>query len=357
MKKIILIAVLFLAGSPLFSQVDFQKGTLADMFQKAQDENKVLMVDVMTDWCKWCVELDNKVYSRPEMYEFANKNQVNYKIDAEKGEGVEFAKKYKVNGYPTVLFLKADGSEVDRIVGYVPLKDFVEMMTDYNKGVNTMSDLKKKLETNPNDIVTNIKMGDKLMSVGDNDGAKKCYQKVIDLDPQDLSGKVAEAKFDIAATSDKDHIVQNVKQFIQDYPNSDKVKDAYITLAEAYYYALKDKDNADKTFKEALQKFNGDDALNSSYGQYLNAQAGDLAEKKGAGEEDYKNGLALIDEAIPYLKGTVNEGSSYYLQAKLLFNLKDYAKASDSIDKAIKIFDRKLYRDLKDKIQKQMSEK
>lgn len=346
-----------LLSAPLFSQVDFQKGTLADMYQKAKDGNKILMVDVMTDWCKWCIELDNKVYARPEMFEFANKNQVNYKIDAEKGEGIDFAKKYSVSGYPTVLFLKADGSEVDRIVGYVPLKDFVEMMTDYNKGVNTMSDLKKKLETNPDDIVNNIKMGDKLMTIGDNDGAKKCYQKVIDLDPQDLSGKLAEAKFDMAVLSDKEHIVQNLQQFMQDYPKSDKIKDAYITLAETYYYSLKDKDNADKTYSEAFKMFSNDDMLKSSYGQYLNAQAGDLAEKKGANEADYKNGLSLIDEAIPYLKGTVNEGSSYYLQAKLLFNLKDYAKASDSIDKAIKIFDRKLYRDLREKIQKQLSEK
>ncbi len=343
-------------STSLFAQVNFQKGTLADMYKMAKEQNKVLMVDVMTDWCKWCIELDNKVYAKADMYEFANKNQINYKIDAEKGEGIEFAKKFDIKGYPTVMFLNSDGSEIDRIYGYVVLKDFVEMMTDYNKGVNTMSDLKKKLEINPDDIITNIKMGDKLMTIGESDAAKKNYQKVIDLDPQNLSGKMPEAKFDLAMLSDKEHIVQNLQGFIQDYPASDKIKDAYISLAETYYYSLKDKENADKTFNQALLMFTGDDALKSSYGQYLNALAGDLAEK-GTGESDYKQGLVYIDEALPYVKGSVNEASSYYLQAKLLFNLKDYAKASDSIEKALKIFDRKLYKDLRDKIQKQLSEK
>jgi thioredoxin-related protein len=356
MKKVLLITILTFLSSSVFAQVDFQKGSLADMYKMAKDQKKILMVDVMTDWCKWCIELDNKVYAKPDMYEFANAKQINYKIDAEKGEGVDFAKKYGIKGYPTVLFLNADGSEVDRIYGYVPLKDFVEMMKDYNKGVNTMSYLKKKLETNPDDIITNLKMADKLITMGENDAAKKNLQKIIDIDPQDLSGKVPEAKYDLATLSDKEHIVQNIQGFISDYPNSDKIKDAYITLAETYYYTLNDKENADKTFNQVLLLFTNDDMVKSSYGQYLNSLAGDLADK-GSGESDYNRGLAYIDEALPYVKSSVNEASSYYLLAKLFFNLKEYPKASESIDKALKIFDRKLYRDLRDKIQKELSEK
>src|SRR4030095_6453817 len=101
MKKIIIFALVF-AANFTFSQIDFKKGTVAEVLAMAKAENKLVMVDVMTDWCKWCIELDNKVYAKPEVYEFANANQINYKIDAEKGEGVEFAKKYKIEGYPSV---------------------------------------------------------------------------------------------------------------------------------------------------------------------------------------------------------------------------------------------------------------
>jgi len=356
MKKILLIVIFTFLGSTVFAQVDFQKGSLSDMFSKAKTEKKILMVDVMTDWCKWCIELDNKVYSRPEVYEFANANQVNYKIDAEKGEGVDFAKKYKVNGYPTVLFIDAAGNEIDRIVGYIPAKDFASMMQDYNKGINTMADLKIKLEKNPDDILANLKMGEKLMSLGDNSGAKKDLQKIVDLDLQDLSGKLADAKYDLASMEDSSHIIQALQSFINEYPKSDKVKDAYVSLAETYIYSMKDKENGENTYKTALSLYPDDEMTRLSYGQYLNGLAGELSEK-GSGDADYNKGLVYIDEALPYVKGSVNEASSYYLQAKLLYNLKDYTKASNSIDKALKIFDRKLYRDLKDKISKQMSEK
>ena len=218
MKKLFLVSIITLLTSTLFSQVDFQKGSLADMFLKAKEENKILMVDVMTDWCKWCIELDNKVYARPEMYEFANKNQVNYKIDAEKGEGVDFAKKYQVKGFPTVLFLNADGSEIDRIYGYVQLKEFVETMKDYNKGVNTISYLNEKLKNTPDDVNLNLKMADKLSMFGDMDGAKKLLFKILELDPQNASGKIPEVKFDIASMSDKEHIVKNLQDFIDGYP-------------------------------------------------------------------------------------------------------------------------------------------
>jgi tetratricopeptide (TPR) repeat protein len=53
--------------------------------------------------------------------------------------------------------------------------------------------------------------------------------------------------------------------------------------------------------------------------------------------------------------GSVNEASSYYIQSKLLYNLKDFTKALESIDKALSIFNRKLYRDQKTKVEKQLS--
>jgi thioredoxin-related protein len=354
MKKIIgLIIFLFLAR-PSFAQIDFMKGSLADAFQKAKSENKVLMVDVYTEWCKWCVELDNKVYSKKDVYEFANANQVNYRIDAEKGEGVDFAKTYKVKGFPTVLFLNGNREEIDRIFGYVPEKDFLEMMTDYNKGINTFDYLEKKLEKNPEDLDANLLIADKYMSLGDNDKAKGYLEKIIQTDPQNTLGKTVKAKFRLAELADKDHIIPEMESFISEYPNDDEVKDAYITIADAYYYDKKDPDDAQKYYREALSKFPDYDGLRSSYGQFLNARAAGIAYDTLSTAEDYAEGLKLTDEALPYVAGSVNEASSYFIQSKIYYYLEEYQKADGLIDKALKIFDRKLYRDLKEAIEKKL---
>ena len=42
---------------------------------------------------------------------------MNAKFDAERGEGIDIARKYRVEGYPTFLILNAEGKEVGRIVG------------------------------------------------------------------------------------------------------------------------------------------------------------------------------------------------------------------------------------------------
>src|ERR1051325_3074348 len=227
MKKLFLILILVFAVNAGFPQINFEKGSLNDMLAKAKEQKKVLMVDVLTDWCKWCIELDNKVYAKKDVGDFANANQVNYKIDAEKGEGIDFAKKFKIQGYPTVLFLDGDGNEIDRIYGYVPYKDFFEMMQDYNKGKNTLSDLKKRLEADPNDLEANLKMADKEMTLGQLDQAKVHLQKVIDLDKDNTKGKTDDAKFKLASLADKDHIASELQSFIDSNPDSDVLKDAY----------------------------------------------------------------------------------------------------------------------------------
>lgn len=357
MKKLLLFLIIALFSSPSFSQIKFEKGSLSQIFDKAKSENKIVMVDVMTDWCKWCVELDNKVYSNKDVADFANANQVNYKIDAEKGEGVEFAKKYNVKGFPTVLFLKPTGEEIDRIYGYVPLKDFNDMMRDYNKGINTLQYLKELLAKEPDNIEANFKMADKEMTLGNIDDAKARLKKIIELDPDNKSGKTDDSKYRLATLADEKSIAKELESFINENKESDVVKDAYISLAESYAYTLKDKDNAEKYYKKVLELYPDYDAARSSFGQYLNGVAVGLADKKDATEDDYKQGLALIDQALTYISGSVNEASSYYIQSKLLFNMKEYSKANESIDKALKIFDRKLYRDQKDKVEKQLSNK
>jgi tetratricopeptide (TPR) repeat protein len=357
MKKLTLAIVLLLAANISFSQVEFKNGSVSEILAMAKSQNKVIMVDVLTEWCKWCIELDNKVYSKPEVGEFANANQINYKIDAEVGEGIDFAKKYGVSGYPTILFLDASGNEIDRIVGYVPAKDFKEMMMDYNKGVNTYNDLKAKLEKNPADVEANLKFADKLMATGKDDDAKACLNKIVEVDAANTQGKTDDAKYRLATLSGKDNAITELEKFISDNPSSDILNEAYVSLSEQYAYGKKDFPSAEKWFKEALSKFPDNDYVKSSYGQFANYQGSTLADKKDATEEDYKQGLSYIETAIPYVAGSVNEGSSYYIQSKLYFNLKDYSKAMESVEKALKIFNRKLYREHKEKIEKQLSSK
>jgi len=66
-----------------------------------------------------------EVFPTQVIGEFMNPKFVSVKINAEKGEGVQISKKYKINAYPTMV-VDASGKELGRIVGYKTPRELIE---------------------------------------------------------------------------------------------------------------------------------------------------------------------------------------------------------------------------------------
>jgi tetratricopeptide (TPR) repeat protein len=64
-----------------------------------------------------------------------------FKLDAEKGEGVDLAKEYNVKGYPTFVMLNQEGQTADRWIGYA--KDY--FLTTMDGAVKDMTPITEKL--------------------------------------------------------------------------------------------------------------------------------------------------------------------------------------------------------------------
>lgn len=80
-----------------------------------------------SDWCGWCIRLDNEVFSKDEFKAYAKDNVVLFLADfpsqkaqpeAVKKQNKALAEKYSVSSFPTVLVLDAEGKELER-TGYV----------------------------------------------------------------------------------------------------------------------------------------------------------------------------------------------------------------------------------------------
>ena len=97
--------------------VKFEQGTLKELLAKAGEQDKYLFVDVYATWCGPCKYMSGRVFTQESVGDYFNKTFVNAKFDAERGEGIDIARKYRVEGYPTFLILNAEGKEVGRIVG------------------------------------------------------------------------------------------------------------------------------------------------------------------------------------------------------------------------------------------------
>lgn len=113
MKKLLFLILMITPALMLSAQgVQFQDGTWADVVKSATAANKMIYLDVYTTWCGPCKMLDKMIFPDSAVGAAYNDKFINYKVDAEKGEGIALAKKFKVTGYPTGLFLSPDGEKL-----------------------------------------------------------------------------------------------------------------------------------------------------------------------------------------------------------------------------------------------------
>ncbi len=212
------------------ADIKFLTGAFKDVLAKAGTEKKPVLIDFYTDWCRWCDTLDANTYSDATVSEFVEGNVIPYKIDAEKGEGIEIAKKYGVKAYPTVLLIKPDGEEIDRLLGYMPPEKFLKTLDDYLQGVNTIGTLKAELAKNPNNAAAQYQMATKYAMQNDLAGASGYYKKMLELDP--TNEHADEASFYVAMNefrTSKDPAALNA--FAEKYPNSPYAGSAVMSLA------------------------------------------------------------------------------------------------------------------------------
>jgi thioredoxin-related protein len=265
-----LVLGLFLA-SQATSEIKFLRGSLAEAVSAAEKQKKPLMIDFITDWCRWCDTLDARTYSDADVASYITEHVVPFKIDAEKGEGIALAKKYGVNGYPTILFIHPEGEEIDRILGYVEAKQFLEKVTDCINGRNTLPALLAEVKTRPDDPALHYALASKYSERNDAASAASHFKKVIGLDPKNTLGHNEEAEYQVAVSAfriDKDP--QPLEQFATRYPKSEMFRSALTTLWRSYTKS-KDGEKARKYFQQYID-------INPNDARSMNAYAWGCAE-------------------------------------------------------------------------------
>ncbi len=127
MKKTFTSILLFLTTlSTQAQEINFEKGTWKETVAKAKAQNKPIFIDFFTTWCGPCKLLEQKVYSKPEVIQKMNANFINFKIDAEKGEGPDLARRYEVSAYPYLVWADKNQNILLTDAGYMPAGEFMK---------------------------------------------------------------------------------------------------------------------------------------------------------------------------------------------------------------------------------------
>jgi len=132
MNRIIPFVAILLICFSSFSQnkrkgMKFEKTNLEEAIKKAKKAEKLIFVDCYTQWCVPCQRMTKEIFTDPKVGEFYNKHFVNVRIDMETKEGKKLQKKFKIDGYPTLLYLDSKGKLIMRKLGGRSAPDFIKL--------------------------------------------------------------------------------------------------------------------------------------------------------------------------------------------------------------------------------------
>lgn len=89
--------------------------------KKSKAENKPVLIEFTgSDWCPPCIMMHNKVFSKKEFIKKASEKFILVELDFPKknkklaDQNQPYAKKYKIEGFPTVILLDGKQKEFNR---------------------------------------------------------------------------------------------------------------------------------------------------------------------------------------------------------------------------------------------------
>jgi thioredoxin-related protein len=173
--------------------------TFDEGLTQAKTQNKFLLVDFFTDWCKWCKVMDEKTYSDAGVQKTISKNFVMARVNPEKPGTVhfmgqeyqnsQFAQAAGVTGYPSTGIFSSDGNFITLVTGYLDIPKFNSLVKYLKQGhykklafedYSFFENLQNKLAESPKDSGLNFVVGyfyDRVLK--DNSHAVKYYKKAI----------------------------------------------------------------------------------------------------------------------------------------------------------------------------------
>jgi len=124
-------AVLLLAchSIALNAQTNPVDESWAQAKKQAQTEKKLIFVDLYFTGCAPCAQMDKEVFPDPKVATVLNADFVTFKSDILKEEiGKKLCMKYGVTGFPTFLFMNADGKVIDIAGGFQNVEQFTALL-------------------------------------------------------------------------------------------------------------------------------------------------------------------------------------------------------------------------------------
>jgi thioredoxin-like negative regulator of GroEL len=210
--------------------------SLSEALAQASSNNKLIIVDLVADWCGWCRQMEAQTWPNAKVIQQAQQ-YVFLRLNGENEEdGIELIEKFQVAGYPTVMLLNADGSEFDRFEGFMSADQFLSRLTASLANPQTLGNLTAQEKKNGDDLSLRYKVGQTLFRRNAFRDAQLRFEKIAEQDPGNKSNLVESALLMLAlcqaSQDDLSAALATVEQFQKTFPESEKLPEASLLSAD-----------------------------------------------------------------------------------------------------------------------------
>src|SRR5688572_815794 len=120
--------------------IAWYEGDVDAAFAAAKASNKPVLLYWGAQWCPPCKQLKSAVFSRPDFIE-KSKLFVSVYLDGDLPDAQKWGDVFRVSGYPTVVVLKNDRTEITRIAGNMDLSLYAGVLDNVLGDVKPVKDV------------------------------------------------------------------------------------------------------------------------------------------------------------------------------------------------------------------------
>ncbi|OQY28407.1 MAG: hypothetical protein B6244_07345 [Candidatus Cloacimonetes bacterium 4572_55] len=163
-----------------------QEVEMEKILTKAQATNKLVFVLYTKPSCGYCKRLKNEILPDPQVKALLE-NFINLEVDIKSPAGKDLSQRNRIFSSPVSVLYDQNGEEIDRIVGYWKLDEYLTRLTDYSQNINTFNEWTKRLETDGNNPEVLYTLGIKLLDRRMDKDAFHYLEKTVEVDPMNSS--------------------------------------------------------------------------------------------------------------------------------------------------------------------------
>lgn len=210
--------------------------TLAAALERARATDGLVLVDLVTPTCRWCKVLERETFPDARVGEALGPTLC-LRVEAGSTEGADLVRRFGVRGYPTILFLDADGREVDRVVGFLAADRFAAEVARIRRGEGTLKGLRLAHEAAPAAAGPAVAYARRLVRAGETGAARALLTPVADAVPGDPVARPA-AFLGLAELAlrlgDDAGALASATRVTDDFPASPEAADAWLLRVQVH---------------------------------------------------------------------------------------------------------------------------